>query len=439
MNESEVRRRLDNRGWGPFFNKLWIASGLGWMADAMNVAALGLVLPLLLTDLDITRAEGGVIVSSTFAGFIVGAIVTGKLSDMFGRRTLLIANIVLFSAAAVLVGFSHDFWTILVLRFIQGIGMGGEFPIISTYINEVSPKRYRDRLIGLTSAFFAYAFALIPLIGLFLVPMLGWRGLFWSLIIPVFFAIWARRSLPESPLFLARKGNAAGAEAALKIIEAGSSEKKDDESGAMEGQQEHAGGDLVTARTALLTVFWILMFLCQYGFASWIPTAITQANAGASSSSSYGLTSILFTGMIAGYLIASFGTSKLNPKLFLTLSFLEFGLSLIGFGLSSSLVPMLFFGWLAAAGYGFTTISAYSYTPNQFKTAIRGTGMGMVTGIGRIGAVAGPMVVGLVSPIGSLGMSFVVFGVASLAAVIVIQCLERNSNYGARKVASSLN
>jgi len=440
MNESEVRRRLDNRGWGPFFNKLWIASGLGWMADAMNVAALGLVLPLILTDLDITRAEGGVIVSSTFAGFIVGAIVTGKLSDMFGRRTLLIANIVLFSAAAVLVGFSHDFWTILVLRFIQGIGMGGEFPIISTYINEVSPKRYRDRLIGLTSAFFSYAFALIPLIGLFVVPVLGWRGLFWSLIIPVFFAIWARRSLPESPMFLARKGNTAGAEAALKIIENGSVEKIDDTSSVKNAQTEPTGGDLFTGRTALLMVFWILMFLCQYGFASWIPTAITQANGGASASSSYGLTSILFTGMIAGYLIASFGTGKLSPKLFLTLSFLEYGISLICFGLSTDMVPMLIFGWLAAAGYGFTTISAYSYTPNQFKTAIRGTGMGLVTGIGRIGAVAGPMIVGLVSPVGSLGMSFVIFGIASLAAVIVVQILERSSKkYGMQKVASSLH
>lgn len=433
MNESDVRRRIDGRGWGPFFNRLWIASGLGWMADAMNIAALGLVLPLILTDLNLSRAEGGIIMSSTFVGFMVGAILTGKLADILGRRTLLIANILLFSAAAVLVGFAQDFWMLLVLRFIQGVGMGGEFPIISTYISELSPRRYRDRLVGLTSAFYAYAFALIPLIGLFIVPALGWRGLFWSLAIPVAFAIWARRALPESPIFLARKGRTAEAQAALRVIEAGSVEKPDTADATAFAPPE-SGGKLASGRTWLLIALWILTFFSQYGFASWIPTAIVQAKS--TVASGYVLTSILFTGMIAGYLFASFGSHKLSPRLFLTFAFVEFGLSLVLFGLSSDIVPMLVFGWLAAAGYGFTTISTYSYTPRQFETGVRGTGMGIVTGVGRIGAITGPMIVGWLNPVGGLGSSFIAFGAAALLAVVVIQLLERRAPASARQTAS---
>lgn len=425
MDEAEVRRRIDARGWGPFFNRLWVASGLGWMADAMNIAALGLVLPLILTDLGLSRAEGGFIVSATFVGFMVGAVVTGKLADLYGRRTLLIANIVLFSGAAALVGFAQNFWMLLLLRFVQGVGMGGEFPIIGTYLSELSPRRYRERLVGLTSAFFSYAFALIPLIGIFLVPVLGWRGLFWSLVIPVVFAIWARRALPESPIFLVRKGQADAAEAALLTIEAGSAAADTAARGLPATEREGPGGKVRSGRTVLLVALWILNFFCQYGFASWIPTAIAQTNPNISSG--YFLTSILFTGMIAGYLLSSFWAYKLSARMFLTFAFLEFGFSLILFGLSSDIVPMVVFGWLAAAGYGFTTISTYSYTPRQFETGVRGAGMGIVTGAGRIGAITGPMIVGWLNPVGGIGASFIAFGAAALLAVPVIQILERSS------------
>lgn len=425
MDEADVRRRIDARGWGPFFNRLWLASGLGWMADAMNIAALGLVLPLILADLQLSRAEGGLIVSGTFVGFMVGAVVTGRLADLYGRRTLLIANIVLFSAAAVLVGFAQNFWMLLLLRFIQGVGMGGEFPIIGTYLNELSPVRYRERLVGLTSAFFSYAFALIPLVGIFVVPVLGWRGLFWSLIIPIAFAIWARRALPESPIFLVRKGHAAAAEAALQVIEAGSVHAHDVARGVPGMEHEGPGGKVRSGRTLLLIALWILNFFSQYGFASWIPTAIAQANPDVSSG--YLLTSILFTGMIAGYLLSSLWAYKFSQKVFLIFAFLEFGLSLVLFGFSSHIVLMILFGWLAAAGYGFTTISTYSYTPRQFATGVRGTGMGVVTGAGRIGAITGPMIVGWLNPVGGIGASFIAFGAAALLAVPVIQILERPS------------
>ncbi|MGE2832681.1 MFS transporter [Mycobacterium sp. SMC-4] len=419
MNEHEIRQRLNNRGWGPFFNRLWVASGLGWMADAMNIAALGLVLPLILSDLGLTRGEGGVIVSATFVGFMVGAILTGRLADIVGRRTLLIGNIILFSTAAVLAGFSQDFWTLLILRFIQGVGMGGEFPIIGTYLNELSPARYRARLVAFTSAFYAYAFALIPLIGMFVVPLLGWRGLFFALVIPVIFAVWARRALPESPVFLARRGRTEEAEAAVKLIEDGSSYLPAEPS----DQVPDSGGKILTVRTGVLVVMWILIFFAQYGFASWIPSAINE-EVGADSSS-YLFTSLLFSGMVVGYLGSSWVGGKMSPRAFLYFSFLQFGISLVLFGISTHIVPMILFGWLAAAGYGFTTTSAYAYTPRQFETNVRASGFGLVTGIGRVGAIVGPMVVAVLSPVGSLGASFVAFGLSSMLVVVMVIALER--------------
>jgi putative MFS transporter len=423
MQEAEIRARVNDRGWGPFFNKLWVASGLGWMSDAMNIAALGLVLPAIISDLDLTRSEAGMIVSATFVGFMVGAILTGRLADIIGRRTLLIGNIVLFSGAAVLAGFSQGFWMLVVLRFVQGVGMGGEFPIIGTYLNELSPARYRGRLVALTSAFYAYAFALIPLIGTFVVPVLGWRGLFFVLVVPVVFAVWARRNLPESPVFLARRGRSEEAAAALRVIEDGTTHKPTSD----KATRDDHGGGLVTMRTAVLAVMWVLIFFAQYGFASWIPSAVSEAMG--TNSSSYLLTSLLFSGMVIGYLGSTYVASRLSERAFLLFAFVEFGVSLVLFGAFDNIVAMVAFGWLAGAGYGFTTTAAYAYTPRQFATRVRGSGFGLVTGVGRIGAIAGPMVVAFLDPVGSLGASFVAFGLASLLVILIVLGLERRRRH----------
>lgn len=415
--EASIRRRIDQRGWGRFTNRLWVACGLGWMADSMNIAALSLVLPLLTVEMAISRGQAGLLASGTYVGFMVGAVLTGKLADLFGRRTLLVSNIILFSAASLLAGFSPNYEYLLVIRFIQGLGLGAEFPIIGIYLNEMSPKKLLNRTVGLTTAFFAYGFALTPLIGLFVVPHLGWRGLFWVLLLPIVLTIWVRRSLPESPVFLARKGRHVEAEAAIKQIEAETPQTDDAGTSASDIEGPPLRVPLVLALIGL----WILTFFAQYGFVTWVPTVVKQQTGG----SSYALTALLFSGMVVGYLLGGFAGTRLSIRMFVCLSFIEFGISLVLFGFASSVVPMVLFGWFAAAGYGFTTVSTYVYTPRQFATDVRGTGVGLVTGVGRIGAIIGPPIAGWLTPTGSLGLSFLVFGIASFVTVALVFVCDR--------------
>lgn len=79
---------------------------------------------------------------------MVGAVLTGKLADIFGRRTLLVSNIILFSVASLLAGFSPSYEYLLVIRLVQGLGLGAEFPIIGIFLNEMSSKKLLNRAVG---------------------------------------------------------------------------------------------------------------------------------------------------------------------------------------------------------------------------------------------------------------------------------------------------
>ena len=417
MSESAVRDRINARGWGPFYWKLCLACGLGWMADSMCIAVLGLVLPIIMPLMRMTRAEAGFISSVTFVGFMLGGIVTGRLSDRLGRRTLMVYNILLFSIASGIAGFSTSYLMLLAVRFVQGVGLGGEFPVIATYLSEIAPARHRSRAVGVTSAFFAYGFVLTPLLAVVVVPILTWRGLFWILLLPVCAATWIRKTLPESPLFLLKNGRVEETEAALAQIEQGSSP----ESATLSFKSHPAteGFAFSWIRMIFLIAMWILTFLTQYGFVTWVPAVL--ALKASALGQTYLLTALLFTGMIVGFLSATFLGDRVPIKWLLVGSFAEFSVALFFFGHASTIVTTVFCGWLAATGYGLTTISMYVFTPMQFKPEIRGTGVGVATGVGRLGAIAGPPLVGVIAPSGGFDASFTVFAAAAgTAAALVI-------------------
>jgi len=413
-NEADVVSRIERRGWGKFTNRLWVACGLGWMSDAMNIVSLSIALPLIIAEMGLSRADAGFLASGTYAGFMIGGIVTGKLADMVGRRTLLVFNILLFSFASFLAGFSTSYEYLFVVRFIQGLGLGAEFPIIGIYLNELSSKKNLNTIVGLTTGFYAYGFAITPLIGIFVVPHLGWRGLFWVLVIPAILAVWIRKNLPETPSFLVRKGKLKEAELALEMIE---SQTPEITAPSNVDSANRGGAPLYFPLMVTLVIAWIMIFLAQYGFVTWVPTVVRQQ---LGSDNSYLLTAILFSGMIVGYIGGGFIGSKLSTNKFIWLAFVEYGVSLILVGYAPSLTLLIIFGWFASAGYGLTTVPSYAYTPQQFETRVRGTGMGLATGIGRIGAIVGAPLAGWLTPTGSFGLSFLVFGIASFATIAFV-------------------
>jgi putative MFS transporter len=435
----EVRAVLNGRGRGSFFRRVWIICGLGWLFDAMDQSALGLSLPLIMSTFGISKIEGGVAASGTSIGAIAGALISGPLSDRFGRRMMIIINLIIYSLGSILLAFSPNFEWLVVARALQGVGLGGEYPMISIYINEVTPKRHASRAQGLTSSFFAYGYVLTSLISIFVIPWLGFRGLFIALTVPALLIVWLRRLLPESPVYLAQKGRFAEAEASLQIIRDGSPElsaAERDKDAKFVSEADNEDSKLPILPLIYISVMGVLLQLAYYGYNTWVPTVVSQHVA--SRIGSYGITTLVFTGLVVGYLLGAYIGDRLNSTWFIILSYLEFGVPLFFFGWAHSTVEVVVLGWLSAVGFGFSSISTYSWVPRQFSARLRGTGVGITNGIGRIGGVVGPTLVAALSTNSNFGVAFAVLGTGVMIAAVIIGAIKRPpiSTIAAREIAS---
>jgi MFS transporter, putative metabolite:H+ symporter len=421
----DVREVLNERGRGSFFRRVWTICGLGWLFDAMDQSALGLTLPLIMSTFGISKIEGGLAASGTNIGAIAGALISSSLSDRFGRRKMIIVNLLIYCLGSILLALSPNFEWLVAARALQGVGLGGEYPMISIYINEVTPKRDVSRAQGLTSSFFAYGYVLTSLISIFVVPALGFRGLFIALTLPALLIVWIRRALPESPVYLAQKGRFAEAEAVLQVIRDGSPQLR---AADRSKDVESAGSNDGDSRLPIFPLIYIsavgiLLQLAYYGYNTWVPTVVSDHVA--SRIGTYGITTLVFTGLVVGYLLGAFIGDRLNGNWFLILSYLVFGVPLFFFGWANSTVLVVVLGWLSAVGFGFSSIATYSWVPRQFSARLRGTGVGITNGIGRVGGVVGPTLVAALSTNSNFGVAFAVLGTGTIVAAVIIGAIKR--------------
>src|SRR5439155_24803264 len=189
-----------------FHWRLLILSGLGWMFDAMDVLMLSFLLTPVRAEFKLDATGVGLVASATFVGMFVGAAASGRLADRYGRRAVFTTTLVVFSAGAALSAVAPSFELLLVARVVAGIGLGGELPVASTLVSELSPRASRGRMIVLLESFWAYGTILAGIVAITVVPSFGWRWAFAIGALPALYVAYLRRALPESPRYLAEKG-----------------------------------------------------------------------------------------------------------------------------------------------------------------------------------------------------------------------------------------
>src|SRR5438445_8621618 len=211
--------RLDRVPLNSFHWRLLILSGLGWMFDAMDVLMLSFLLAPIRSEFKLEPAGVGLIASATFVGMFIGAAAAGRLADRYGRRSVFTTTLVVFSAGALLSAIAPSFGTLLAARVVAGVGLGGELPVASTLVSELSPRASRGRLIVLLESFWAYGTILAGIVALTIVANFGWRWGFAVGALPALYVAYLRRALPESPRYLAEKGRAPEADAVVRRVE----------------------------------------------------------------------------------------------------------------------------------------------------------------------------------------------------------------------------
>ncbi|KOO50377.1 MFS transporter [Priestia koreensis] len=378
--------------------KLLTIAGTGWMFDAMDVGILSFIIVALQKDWGLTPQQMGWIGSVNSIGMAVGALVFGLLADKIGRKHVFMITILLFSIGSGLSAFTTTLSLFLVLRFLIGMGLGGELPVASTLVSESVAAHERGRIVVLLESFWAGGWLIGALISFFVIPSYGWESALLISAVPALYSLVLRFKLPDSPRF--EKVKAVKKVSVLQNMRA-----------------VFAKG--YTKRTVMLWILWFCVVFSYYGMFLWLPSVMVMK--GFSMIKSFEYVVIMTLAQLPGYFSAAWLIERMGRKFVLVTYLLGTALSAYFFGTAESLTLLIVCGALLS----FFNLGAwgalYAYTPEQYPTEIRSTGAGMAASFGRIGGVLGPLLIGsLVTKGVAIPTIFMIFCIAIVVGVLSV-------------------
>ena len=335
----------------------------------------------------------------------------------------------LFSVTTVVNGLATTPWQFGVLRFIAGLGIGGVMPNVVSLMSEYSPARKRSTLVALMFSGYAVGGMISAGLGIWIVPNFGWQIMFYLAGVPMLLLPLMLKYLPESVAFLMAQRRENEARYVLQQIAPLMNIRKDDVLEVPPTNDSKAPVlELFRNGRAMSTVmFWIAFFCCLlmvYALGSWLPKLMS--NAGYALSSSLMFLMVLNVGAIVGAVGGGWLADRLSLRSVLVTFFIMASASLVMLGYDS---PMWFLYTLVGIA-GATTIGSqillYAYVAQYYPTAIRSTGLGWASGIGRNGAIVGPLLGGaLLATAMPHHMNFLALAVPGAIATVAIALVGR--------------
>ncbi|UJH69467.1 MFS transporter [Ornithinimicrobium sp. INDO-MA30-4] len=421
--------RAERMGRLPFtkkHRKVLLGSGVGWALDAMDVGLISFVGAALAAEWSLDKTQQSFLLSIGFVGMAIGATLGGRLADRYGRRTVFAATMVLYGLATGASAFVTGLAVLLLLRFIVGLGLGAELPVASTLVSELSPTKIRGRMVVILEAFWAVGWIMAALLGYFVVQPFdnGWRYAFLVGLVPAFYAIYLRIGLPESPIFLERRGRTREAEAVVASFEKSAgvpttpSRSTPAVSGAGKGQ---LWSPKYRRRTAGLWLVWFFVNFSYYGAFIWLPTLLVDRGFDLVRSFEYVL--IITLAQLPGYALSAVLIEKWGRRPTLATMLIGSAIAAVGFGMADSVTMIL----VAGCAMSFFNLGAwgalYAVTPEVYPTLVRGSGAGAAAGFGRIASIVAPLSVPIfLAAFGQVGLFTIfaaAFAIAAAAAFLL--------------------
>ncbi len=404
--------------------RLLLVHGFGWLFDAMDVGIITFVLAPLAKDWKLAPTEVGLIGSASLAGMFVGALVSGILADRWGRKTVFQITLLVFALGTALCAVAWNVGAMLVFRFIAGLGLGGELPVVSSLMVEFIPSAHRGRFIVVLESFWAYGWFLAALIAFLLIPSHGWRLAFLVGAVPAVFVWVIRQKLPESPRWLESKGRVEEAGAIVSAMELETERRIHRRLAPMTETSELKTESLRSAsfadlwkpaylqRTVMLWILWFCLVFGYYGIFIWLPSLLVKA--GYSMVNSFLYVMLITLAQIPGYFSAAVLVDRLGRRPVISAYLAMSATCAFLFGQATTTPGIL----LWASLMSFFNLGAwggvYTYTPELYPTHVRATGAGSAAAFGRFGGVLAPLTVGWLLP--HIGQG----GVLSLNALMLL-------------------
>lgn len=422
-----VLERLEALPVGRFHYKLLLVTGLGWLFDSMDTGLIAFILPVLAKEWGLAPGQMGLIGSIGLIGMALGAVISGTVADRIGRKKVFTITVLLYSIASAFCALSWNYQSLLVFRFLVGFGLGGELPVAATLVSEYAPSRVRGRFIVLLESFWGLGWIAAACIAYFFIPVYGWRMAFLIGALPALYVCLIRLHMPESVRYLLTRGRVDEARQIVLSLE----------------KQLHVPSALFTgetepvpvvakasfrelwkkpfmSRTIMLWLVWFGINFSYYGIFMWLPSLVFQQGFTVVKTFEYVL--IMTLAQLPGYYCAAWLVDKIGRKYTLSAFLLFSGIASYFFGHASTAATLMMWGSVMS----FFNLGAwgvlYTYTPEQYPTAIRALGSGWAAGFGRFGGMAAPMMVGalLARSFGFASVFYMFALVFAAVAVIVL-------------------
>jgi MFS transporter, AAHS family, 4-hydroxybenzoate transporter len=427
----DVAEFIDRQPVGSFQFKLLLTCAAVLFLDGFDTQAIGYVAPVLAREWGLTKAALGPVFSAGLFGLMIGALFFGPLADRIGRKKIIICSTLAFGIGALITAFVHDVESLLAIRFLTGLGLGGAMPNAIAMTSEYNPRRRRATMVMIMFCGFSVGAALGGLLAAALIPQFGWRSVFVvGGVAPLLLVPILALRLPESVRFLALTGRAdAGVAELLARINPRAAIPA---ATRFVVNEPHLPGIPVLhlfrdGRTLVTLLLWVVFFMSLldiYFLANWLPTVLNDLGASVSEAAAIG--SMLQVGGVVGTFALGSIIDRFSFRALALVYFIAvFAVGAIGeLGHSVVLVTMAIF----AAGFCIVggQIAANALAAGFYPTSVRASGVGWALGIGRVGSIIGPLVGGvLLTMKWSTAAVFMAAAGAALCAALAAFVLSR--------------
>ncbi len=407
------------------------------MVDGFDTQAIAMVAPDIAKAWDTPIAAFGPVFGAGLLGGMLGGFVAGDLADRFGRKPSLIASMLIFGIGSLVTPVAASLNEMMLMRFITGLGLGGALPSFVALTAEFTPRRMRATLVSAMYCGFPFGASIGAVASAWALPRYGWQSLFVAGgLIPLGMLPVVIFMLPESLGFLHARNRIASITRIAKRLGL-----RNDQLG--DGRNLHderprdvllgVGGLFRSGRasgTLLLWVTFFLSLLVSLLLVNWLPSVTRSA--GLATEGAVGVVAVLNIGSIVGCMVLSRFIERLGPYVVIGAGYTIGAFAVMAIGWAGASVAAVFTSVFIA---GFFSVGAQlcvvALAAVYYPSEIRATGVGWTMGIGRIGAVVGPIVGGLLA--GSEGSSLGLFAFAALSSVLaaatvaLMGALERKS------------
>lgn len=400
--------------------------------DGYDLAVVGAALPAIMQDMNVDPTSAGIMAGSALLGTMLGAIFLGTLADRIGRPRMIAVCVALFSIFTAVAGLTNDPVSFSIARFVAGLGIGGVLPVCTAQMGEYSPLKLRTRLITLVFAGYSVGGILVALTAKQLIESYGWQWVFYVAGLPVLLIPFILKSMPQSIGYLLRNGRQEELREIVRKIEPGRT--VDDTlvvtgNVAVQNTQETPVRDLFKQGRGFSTVMIWTAFMTGlfmvYSLNSWLTKLMAMA--GFSLGSALNFVIVFNLGSIAGAMFGGWLSDKLNIKHVLVCFYITGAIALTLLGYTRDTTALFAVVFLVGASTLGTQLLAYAYAGDFYPSEIRSTGVGFASGVGRIGAIVAPVLIGwLVSLSLPLQQNFMAISLAGLIGALAVTLINQS-------------